>query len=77
MKRMILCKSCSHKKLNDDHQKVINVRGLAIKEYRCDWCGKMLPKDLPAVASSIMNFGERYNPWESEYLKIREKKARV
>lgn len=74
MKRDIACEGCEPKYHdypagNDGPaEHVVKVYGFALKEYNCDLCNVIIPKETKCIAVSVLTEGQEYVSWESEFI---------
>lgn len=79
MKRQIICKKCNKKHPRlfatgapypGEHIK--NVKGRAIRRYRCDFCNKEIEEGVKCHAVSFWaeHGRHRYYEWEQEFITV-------
>jgi len=84
MKRQIICMKCNKEYWNlfnligdeataaGEHIK--NIKGMALREYLCDFCGTTIKQSEKCTANSIWSDrgGIPYFEWENEFISIEE-----
>lgn len=75
MKRDIVCEECSLKyhdypaSIEGPAEHVKGKKGIALKDYHCDRCGKGIPTGSKCVAISVVVDGQHYYSWENEFIR--------